>query len=174
MGLKQKKYSPIDCGPFAVELTLIAMSHRDKLGPKSLHIKDRILCGMLPWHMKNALIDYNNQLSAEIYVVNDNHIDFLTNNIDQGKPVLLLTNQGAGHWLTLWGYDKENQCFWVFDTRRKAQRNQDGLTMYSFDELLSVWGRQAWTAKLSSWIARKLPMFSDKLNAPPFSVVYLK
>ena len=88
-----------------------------------------------------------------------------------GGPIAVASKMASGHLLAVWGYDEEQKVFFCFDTSKGARRDKSGLTPYSYDELLRVWGKYAWLTFLVSKVSRFLPRWQERLRCKPFMAV---
>lgn len=172
-GIRAEEYC-MKCGALAIVCMAMGSVNLETIRSTKLHT---IFKGFLPWHIVASLESLG--LRAKATVIRGGRtekISFLTQNIDLGHNVSVFTGLGSGHWLIVYGYDRTKKIFMVYDTSRKAVRDENGLTAYTYDDLLRAWGQQAWLTRLLSFLLLKRPAwFSEelrtKLESPPFTAV---
>lgn len=172
--LDMKKYAVFHCGQLAVELSQFVLGHISRLARKPITVASSTLGGMLPSDLGKSL--WYVGILPVTYILrkedgDEDKINFLKDCLSTGKQVpILLVGMGSGHWLTLWGYDDDLGEFYVFDTSKGARRDENGLTTYSYERLLWVWGRRAWLLAGVAWLYRMFPSLRRWLECEPYTV----
>src|SRR3989344_5428262 len=124
-----------------------------------LTLSKQYLVDILKSYGLNARVGYAENLSDQ------EKLDLLKTNLAEDKPVMVRIGNGyilsnkhnpvlgkiVGHWITLWGYDNENQIFYVYDSgllRKYWNKSIPiGNTTRTYQEILRDWnfgGFQLW------------------------------
>lgn len=165
LSIKPKEYltqGPNHCGVYSVKAVLSAFGLDFKGHPKEYHpnvfgrltgltLSKQYLVDILKSNGLNAKVSSAENLSSEA------KLDLLKTNLAEDKPVMvrigngyILTNKYnpvlgkiIGHWITLWGYDDQNQIFYVYDSgllRKYWNKTIPiGNTTRTYQEVLRDW-----------------------------------
>jgi len=143
----------IYCGPLAVELFCFAASIFPHMENKPMKVRSTISRHMLPHNMEVSLKKYFPCVQVQPPRPND-RLKKVYSFLDDGKPVALFVGQGLGHWITVWGYSKQTDELYTFDSSQKAVRDEDGLTTVGTEELLRLWGKISLPLYLVRWLGK--------------------
>ncbi len=161
----------MSCGNLMIELMLFLNGSIDGLQGSPIDVESKILGGMLPWDIKKSLsvLGIESGIKSLTGETDEKRIEFLKTNLRKGVSPILLVGKGAGHQLALWGFD---ECqFFCFDSSKGVERDSDGLTSYSYEELLRVWGHSVWPLQIVKGIYSVLPRFRERLQCEPYNAV---
>lgn len=168
------------CGTLAIELLSFSTEAHTGVTVDAIQVVvkcNTILGGVMPYDAVKALANIGVKAKATVVKGQTNDkVNYLTNQIDLGHRVAIFTGLGSGHWLTVIGYNRNRKEFEVVDTAKSAKRNAHGLTTYTYQELMTVWGRQAWLPRLASRLcarSSRLVEFRMRLWSPPFTALAL-
>ena len=168
----QKEYG---CGKLAVELARYKNGHAMPFtGPievassifKAVHFDS-----MFPHDVVQSLRAVDIKVKeSKLSVSNSEQIRELRLALETGLLPILYVGVGAGHWITLWGFDKPTQKFFVFDSSKAAEssRGPDGLNRYGFDIVLEMARRQVLAQRIGNFVGRYWPRFL----AEPGTVIF--
>ena len=148
------RQTPYNCGPYNVYM-IAAMDPKFKDSAEDLVSKiDQWKIpklGFLPFHIRHLLSSVNLQASISNfrYLDDQDRLDVLAAEISQDNPVILLVKKhGYQHYITLLGYDLDQDLWHIYDPMLSKSGNQDtvdtnnkdtGNETLSGDELLHLW-----------------------------------
>ncbi len=164
---------PTACGNLTVEGFMYAEGMVDGFSGTAIQVARKIMGGMLEWHLHQSLVAKGVHRASIFHTANldyDKKIEFIQDQLDKGHPVALLVGLGAGHWLSVWRYNSQEKVFYCFDSRRKVERNESGLTEFSYHELHELWGKEVFLFRLVRLLSQ-LPWWKDQLNYKPFTAI---
>ena len=165
-------YQTPHCGSLAV---LLCMLHKLKVGSLPEHpprMESKILGGMLPHDVVMNLKQVSPCEAVLSVKTRQERLSFLRNKIDNKTPCALFVGTGAGHWITVWGYDGGG--FYVYDPGKNAARKEDTLLTYYPDSTLhAMWGKPIPFLAPLLKLGRKLPDMNERLRDNPFTVIFV-
>lgn len=167
--IKPKEYlkqGPSHCGSYSVKGILSAYGLDNKSHPREYHTNwFGKLTGLTVWPTYYVDILRSYGLSAErktAAVLPDNRkTKLLKSLLIENNPVMLRIGNGymtdkynpiagrlIGHWITLWGYDDNQQFFYVYDSglpeKYRSRHLSIGNTTRTYDEILRDWRYGTW------------------------------
>ncbi len=164
LSIKPKKYLTqgiSHCGAYCIKAILSAYGRDTKTHPKYYHpnILGRLTGTTLGKnYYANILRSYN--IDAEVrsakQYANKEKITLLKSILASNTPVMVRIGNGyrtnihnpllgkiIAHWITLWGYDDNNQLFYIYDsalpTRYWSKNIPTGNTTRTYQEILRDW-----------------------------------
>jgi hypothetical protein len=152
------------CGAYTVKAVLSAYGKDVKNHPRDYqpHLFGRYLAISTGPYLWPKVLQVYGLSAKEHYATNLSDVEklaLLKNLLDSDNPVMLRIGNGyskggkyhpwvanfVGHWISLWGYDDENQIFYVYDSYVARARHDKSLpvgnTTRTFSEVLRDWGK---------------------------------
>ena len=144
-----------DCGPFNTSAVIRALKGEDNdpqfyVKKMTWRLPNKYT---IPWGLENQLNESG--ISTEVVQLktlsDDEKIIFLKERLSQKKPIIILGGRdNYEHYLTLFGFDSNNEQFYIYDSLFKKNDTVEGLTVddnyelpgnrnYTNKELLNFW-----------------------------------
>lgn len=162
------------CGFLAIDMVAFMSRQSPPLqGPRwmpSVFLR-HVFISILPYDLEQNLRHLGLQPKS-LVLIKEKAAETLKQVIERDTCAIIFVGVEAGHWLTLWGYDEENQEFLVFDSSKAedGRRDMDQLTRYSYQDLVELMFRQVWVQRLCNLVSPLYP----RLQASPGTVVVIK
>lgn len=162
------------CGFLAIDMVAFIRRQSPPLqGPRwmpSVFLR-HVFTSILPYDLEQNLRHLGLQ-PISLILNKEETVGTLKQVINGNTCAIIFVGVGAGHWLTLWGYDEESQEFLVFDSGKTedGRRDMNQLTRYSYENLVELMFHQVW----AQWLCNLLSPLYPRLQASPGTVVVTK